>query len=94
MSQPYSFEDRQDYIIALAIKSGNTPDKNVFTGMVQNKLKAKFCLSQQTISHDLKLLLAAWIEDRWKSKVQSNPYLTEGEKQLWNDAHSLKPCTD
>lgn len=87
MSQPYSFEDRQDYIIALAVKSGNLPTDNVFTGMTKNKLKSKFNLSPQTITHDLKLLFASWYDDHWKQKIQTNPYLTEQEKTEWINNH-------
>ena len=77
------FEDRQNYIIAVAVRSKITPEKNCFATMVINRLKEKFSCSTETAKIDITILNGKWRKDRWLKIVEVNPYLGTCEKQAW-----------
>lgn len=79
--------DRAHYIIAIAIKTGNTPDKNIFTGMAIKRLITKFSISERMAKSDVSLIVSVWRTEKWKTHVSHNPYLTDEEKTAWIASH-------
>jgi hypothetical protein len=76
-----------DYLIAICIKADKTPQKVGFADFVIKRCSGKFGYDKYRAKSFIDTLINAWRDDRWKSYVKNNPYLTEQEKTEWMKKH-------
>jgi hypothetical protein len=77
-----------DYLVAVAVKAGKTPSKVGFADFIINKCSSKFGYDKYRAKSFIDTLINAWNDDKWKTYVQNNPYLTEQEKAEWTEKYA------
>jgi hypothetical protein len=76
-----------DFLIAVCVKANITPLKPAFADFIIKKCSSKFGYDRYRAKSFIDSLLSAWRDDKWKSYVKNNPYLTEQEKTEWMKKH-------
>lgn len=73
-------------LVALCVKNHKTPAGNAFADVIINICTGKFGYNKRTARTYVESLLSSWRLDKWRSRIQNNPYLTE-EDSLWMLQH-------
>jgi hypothetical protein len=76
-----------DYLIAVCVKADKNPLKPDFADFIIKKCSSKFGYDRYKARSFIDSLLNAWRDDRWKSYIENNPYLTNKEKEEWMKKH-------
>jgi hypothetical protein len=79
--------NRIDYLIAVCVKNNITPNHNAFADLIIRTSESRFGVRRDTSKSYVDTLINAWRDDKWKYRVQNNPYLTEQEKKEWMGKH-------
>jgi hypothetical protein len=80
-------QEHTDAVVALSIKNQTDPNKNTWMAFAKRVITQKFGCDEKTLKWDIDNLISQWSFDKWKTLVDSNPYLDATETEAWINSH-------